>query len=126
MNEGKKYFPMLNQFGLAITSYELSGNQWEVVLTHIFWGKTIDETFKYAHSHLISDGFFSSSFSNQGFSWRGEILLMSNNYQILSEKSYQDPTKLIEDLLISGQKIHDQQKDRGFFTIINELSTINS
>lgn len=123
MTEKKKYFPMLNQFGLAITSYELSNNQWNVILTHIFWGKTLDETFKYAHSHLVSDGFFSSSFANQGFPWKGEVLLMSNNYQVLSEKSYLEPTELIKDLLVAGQKVHDKQEEYGFFEIINKLSS---
>jgi hypothetical protein len=43
------------KIGIAITTYETDENDPKAILTHIFWGDTLDTAIGYAKSHLITD-----------------------------------------------------------------------
>ena len=106
------------KFGIAITTYENNNNK---VLTHIFWGDTLQAAFGIAKSHLITDYFFSSSFEGQ-MRWGAEVLKLSNKGQILP---YTDdvttPQLIIEDLTNFAREINRSKGAEEIPEILNEI-----
>ena len=120
----KNGFPMLNKVGIFVTTYEISNNKWNVILTHIFWGKDLAQAKSYAHSHLISDVFFSASFEGK-LPWKGSILTMTNDFGVIDVQSFYDLSegeRIIEQLEIEGKNIYNRQVRKGIIDAINDLS----
>jgi hypothetical protein len=111
-------------FQIWITSYEFDKNKWNPILTHVFYGKTIDEAYGYARSHLITDYFFSSSFLGE-MPWKNTVLRMSNKGELIDTYGDED-TEIIEqilkDLTEEAKKIADIQDDLGLVVVINEIA----
>lgn len=118
-------FPMLNRVGISVTTYEHIDGKSNVILTHIFWGKDLTEAKGYAHSHLISDIFFSGSFNGR-LPWKGSVLILSNDYEIIDVHSFnniQEINTFIEQLEDDGKRIYQKQREGGIVGAIRYIST---
>lgn len=108
---------------LAITTYEFNNNNYNPIITHIFWGKDLDEAVGYAHSHLKTDFFFSSSFVGE-MPWRGSVLILRNKNQIINKKDFISPQErdgIIKDLTQDGRQINLEQRANGILRVIERL-----
>lgn len=66
--------------GLTVTTFEYDEKgKPELTLTHIFWGKTLEDAIKIAKSHSITDSFFRASFEGE-FEWKGATIQLVNKY----------------------------------------------
>lgn len=109
------------KYGLVITTYEISDNKANPVLTHIFWGNTIKEAIGYAKSHLITDYFFAASFIGE-MPWKGSYLIFENETEFigrkLTNKKYDDILNELDD---KAKEIIKKGKKFGLIEIINSL-----
>jgi len=109
-------------YGLSITTFE-GLDPSRVVLTHIFWGQTEEEAISYARSHLISDGFFSSSFVGQ-MSWGDSVLLLRNSGEMI-QRGYSNPDRgadILHQLAQEAAKVNYEQRRAGILMQITRLS----
>ena len=82
--------------GLAITTYEFDDKNLPVpVLTHIFWGKDLKEAYDYAKSHLVTDYFFSGTFTG-GINWKGTFLELDYDGEVVDHHTYQSSNGVSE------------------------------
>jgi hypothetical protein len=110
------------KYGLMITSYEISENGPNPVLSHIFWGNTIDEAIGYAKSHLITDYFFSSSFIGK-MSWKGSYLILENEPDFIGRKiTNKQYDKIMDELDEEAKQIIKKGKKFEIAEIINEIA----
>jgi hypothetical protein len=90
-----------SRYGLAITTYEQSDDptpRWNPVLTHTFWGNTLDQAVEYAKSHLITDKFFRASFSGS-MPWKGGTLVLANTGEVIAKsKRRTDVARILQEL----------------------------
>jgi hypothetical protein len=88
------------RFGLYITTFE--GD--DPILTHVFWGDTLEDAVSVATSHLFSDFFFSSSFVGS-MKWKGSMLILENEISVLMPRmNFASPKELKENLLNLSRK----------------------
>ena len=65
--------------GLSISTYEISGKKEVLTLTHVFWGKTIEEAAGVAKAHMKADRFFKASLTGT-FPWQGMTIHLVNKH----------------------------------------------
>lgn len=65
--------------GLSISTYEGKGKHPTLTLTHVFWGKTIEDAVGVAQSHMKTDRFFRSSLTGK-FPWQGTTIHLVNKH----------------------------------------------
>ena len=109
----------LGNVGIRVDSYENNNP----ILTHIFWGKDINQAVQYAKSHLVSDVFFASTFTGT-MKWRDDTLILSYNGKVLTIKP--EGIKLTErimgDIRDMAITISRMQRESGLTEIVNDLS----
>lgn len=91
-------------YQIKVTTYEKSLIP---VLTHIFYGQTLKQAQAYAKSHLKTDYFFSSSFLGK-MKWNNTILVLSNEYEILSvneDLNDEEVDRILDQLQSEAEKI---------------------
>lgn len=119
----------LENFGICVTSYEVNtdGSQ-KPVMTHIFWGKTLDEALRYTKSHLISDLFFSSSYVGK-MTWKGDELKLLYTEKIISivpiSNKQQVTKELLDTVRTEVNKIIPLQYQTGMVDIVNRISEMS-
>lgn len=69
---------------LEITTSEYYNNQWNPILTHIFYGNNNDEIDQLIKAHRKTDVFFDASFTGE-FKWNEGTIRLKN---IISDVSY--------------------------------------
>lgn len=115
---------MQSPFQIWITTYEIQSNDPKPVLSHVFYGSTLDEAYGYAKSHLITDFFFSSSFL--GFMpWKNSIIKMTNSGDILNLYYPQNPNetqRILLQLNEEAYKINQMQNQAGMLMVIQEVT----
>lgn len=81
-----------------------------MTLKHTFYGRTLKQAIGIAHSHLITDFFYSSSFTGE-MTWNGTVLKLYNDGEIISyDKTSNDKIKDIMDYLYKeAYKINKQK-----------------
>lgn len=111
------------KYEIWVTTYEVSDDEYTPTLSHVFYGKTLDEAYGYAKSHLISDYFFCSSFVGQMI-WGDTILTLTNDYRILDIDKPQSPidtgylsTKLKQEAF----KVSKTQHKHGLVMVIQQI-----
>jgi hypothetical protein len=117
-------FDMKAPIGIYITSYERSKNgKFNPILSHIFWGKDINQAFSYAKSHLISDVFFSSSFTGD-LPWNDSIIIIDYDGEIIStnKKVNGDIDEILDRLSENASDIRNKQDKSGIIQTIQKLS----
>lgn len=84
----------LEQYALRITTFEETDHGKKPTITHIFWGASVDEAVGNATSHLKTDKFFYSSFKGK-MNWKGGQIILSNEYELLSEHNFNSEDELL-------------------------------
>lgn len=113
---------MPKPYGIYITSYEFSGDEPAAILSHIFWGKTYNEAFRYAKSHLISDAFFNGTFTGE-LPWNNTVLVLGYDGQIYSVKNTKfEINKTIKELTKHAKAIHKDQEKLGMIQVVQQIS----
>jgi hypothetical protein len=117
-------FSMLARRGLVITSYEentesKNGELYKPILTHVFWGDTVDEAYEYAKSHLLTDYFFSSTMVGK-MKWGGSTLYLRYSSKLLGISTI-NSEDVTEDLQKVAKKINKQQVNDKIPEIINKI-----
>ncbi len=107
--------------GLAVTTYEIQGKKYVPTLTHIFWGNDIEKATGVAHSHLITDFFFSSSFEGS-MPWEDDILYLSNRGEILGKSKKENVKDILNKLYSDAVEINDRKLETGIVKQIQLLS----
>jgi len=111
-------------FGIAVTSYE-TDKETIPIMTHIFWGKDIEQAVSYAKSHLISDLFYSSSFTGEMI-WQDQKLKLSYDSKLLTVQLISNKElinqKIIEDLFREVNRVLKLQYESSLPAIINQIS----
>lgn len=105
------------RIGISVTSYE-NGRP---IITHTFWGDTLDQAQDYATSHLVSDYFFSSTISPEGeMMWKGNIIQLDYEGHVTGTAADED--ELFLQLTYTADGVHEDQIRSGIAEKINELS----
>ena len=109
----------LGNVGIRVDSYENNNP----ILTHIFWGKDINQAIEYAKSHLVSDVFFASTFTGT-MKWRDDTLILSYGIRTLSirSESFSSKLQVMEDIQKMATTISGMQRESGLTEIVNDLS----
>lgn len=110
--------------GLIVDSYELSPGKSTPVLSHIFWGETLDEAVGYAQAHLLSDYFFSASWLGQVAWSQGEIAV-HNEGRLLGVYSNSDAKRvssILSELEKTADKVVGDQVRLGVVRAVRTLS----
>jgi hypothetical protein len=110
-----------------ITTYEVSDNGLSPVLSHVFYGSTLDEAYGYAKSHMITDFFFSSSFLGK-MPWRNSVIEMTNRGKVIDMNNFEHPEKvqqLLSGLSEKAQKVNSDQYKSGMVLAIQEVARAN-
>jgi hypothetical protein len=109
---------------ITIDTYELGENDKKTkTLSHIFYGDDLQRAAAIAHSHLISDYFYSSSFVGE-MSWRNKTLRFTNCGQIVGvyNLSEAEAAELLGKLIQAAQEIHQEQDRDAIGKVVNQLS----
>jgi hypothetical protein len=129
-----------NKFGFEITTYEVNNDngrlKYNPVITHIGWGKSIDDATGNLLAHLKSDIFFSSSFIGE-LSWgdtvislvnqRGELIgkipFEERSLPFSEELSAEDKiSEIMDKLYEEAKKVHREQQNLGIIHAVQLLS----
>ena len=115
--------PNVPAYSIVINTYEINGNEENLVLGHIFYGNTLSEAISIAQSHLITDLFYSSGFTGS-LPWRGAILNLINRGMIM--ESYNVPieelSEIMSQLESNAHSIQKEQKEKKMDKIVENLS----
>lgn len=90
---------LIAPIGIVVSTYE----EGSPVLSHIFWGKDVDEAMGYAQSHMETDEFFRSSFKGT-MEWHGSTLYLEDVVQVVAKFPHhigKDQVSSIRDTLYS-------------------------
>jgi hypothetical protein len=125
-SQSSSSFESKASFGVAVTSYEINEDKVATpILTHLFWGKTLDEAIGYAKSHLTTDWFFSSSFIGE-MKWKKSVLRIEDEFDVLtpdltpvSEKMVR---KVAAELYAVAKEKHHQQMKAGMVGVIDIIT----
>jgi hypothetical protein len=93
---------------ILITSYEVEKSKETIVLSHIFYGKTLTEAMGNAKAHLISDYFFSSTIFGE-MKWKGDTIYISSEGRVFGVKADMDEIYEQLDNAIDKMKYHKLQ-----------------
>lgn len=109
-------------FAIQIDTYEVNGEQETLTLSHIFYGKTLKEAVGIAHSHLITDFFYSSSFVGT-MPWRNAELSLLYSGEVYGPKSISEDKidEILDELEIAAVKINRQQIELGISKLILDI-----
>jgi hypothetical protein len=116
-----------NIYEIWITTYEISKKGSNPVLSHVFYGKTLEQAYGYAKSHLITDFFFSSSFIGS-MKWNNTVLQLSDVGKIINVKENEDiidAKKTLDNLVLKAREVNEDQKKKGIAMLIREVSNDN-
>ena len=116
----------LDDFGIIVNSIEISDDgQNNYPVTHIFWGKSIQQALGRAKSHLASDLFYSSTFVG-GMEWKDGKLKLTYEGRIISiipiANHGQVSVDVFEEISLEVDKIIKLQHDMGMDKIVKEIS----
>lgn len=117
---------MQSLYQIWITTFEFSKNGMTPVLSHVFYGSTLDEAYGYAKSHMITDFFFSSSFLEE-MPWKNSIIYMKNQGKVLYMDNFQDPAQaqqILFQLSEKAQEITSDQYKSGMVLAIQEVANV--
>src|SRR4029079_16988263 len=113
--------------GLMITSYEVDEEGSTPTLAHIFYGKTIDECYQIARSHLSSDIFFCSSIIGE-MDWKKDKIYIEYDGDII-DAHIKDKKKTLNKILKKLEKdavlTHKRQKRFHILEQVDHLSTLS-
>jgi|SRR5581483_1861195 len=115
---------MKAKVGLMITTYENSQGRYNPILSHIFWGKDLEQAVNYAKSHPITDTFFASSFGGE-MDWKGSVLKLSNNGEILSRytiSSEKELNEIMKELEDRAEETHELLEETNILQVIQTIS----
>ena len=112
---------LLAKRGIVVTSYETFKGVTRPVISHIFWGETLDEAAGYAKSHLVSDYFFNSTFIGK-MRWRDSTLLLEYDGKFLGIQNVTALRGILAGLEERAQDIHDEPDHYDLEDIVIELS----
>lgn len=110
-------------YQIWITTYEISKNGTNPVLSHVFYGKTLEQAYGYAKSHLITDFFYSSSFIGS-MKWKNTVLQLSDIGKIINvveNEDMIDVKKTLDDLVLKAEEVNMNQKKLGMAMVISEV-----
>lgn len=68
----------------VIHSFEFYDNVWHLILSHSFYGNTVDEAMSVLNAHRTTDTFFDNSFSGT-FNYKGKVLTLKNSKILVYE-----------------------------------------
>jgi hypothetical protein len=112
------------KYGIAITTYEVDQETGEKdpILTHVFWGKTLEDALGYAKSHTITDFFFASSFDGE-MPWGKDVLLLKNTYRLIGASNRTNQVDQIIDQLDDEAKINlAKEKQFGILEVMSQMT----
>lgn len=112
-------------FQIWITTYEMSERGLNPVLSHVFYGKSLEEAFNYAKSHLITDYFFSSSFIGEML-WRDSILKLTNKGMITHmyyPQNNNEIQQIMTELGSLAKGINADQINSGIVMLIQQIAS---
>src|SRR5258708_14994856 len=108
--------------GIYITSYEVSGDEPHPILSHIFWGETYEEAYRYAKSHLISDAFFNATFTGK-LPWNDTVLILTYDGEMISVKNTKkNINTVLKHLSTDAKMIHKKQEKLGLIQTVQHIS----
>ena len=107
-------------FRILITTYELLDKEYVPVLSHIFYGKTLDEAYHRAGSHLITDYFFSSSFVGE-MKWKNSVIYMNNKGKAYKHDHEVNSKKVMFSLEKQAHNIINVQDEKEYALVIQEV-----
>ena len=81
--------PKYAKVGIPITTFE-GKESLTPVLTHISWGDDLDGAIGVTKSHLVTDLFFRASFLNEPMPWKGQLLYLTNEANIIADQKVDD------------------------------------
>jgi hypothetical protein len=108
--------------GVVITSYESDSP----VITHIFWGESLDEAVSVAKSHLITDYFFSSTFVGE-LPWGEDVLKLTYNGRLINVSRFESQsqlTSILQDIATDAERINEEQRSLGMQEIVQDISEL--
>ncbi len=110
---------------LVVTSYEIDENGSNPTLSHVFYGKTIEEAYAVSIAHTKSDTFFSSTFVGE-MEWKDDKIYIEYDGQIYSKKNIRDKTetlnRLLKKLEKEGKLSNNKQKKLKILEKVEQLS----
>lgn len=109
-------------YQIWITTYELSDKGATPVLSHVFYGHSVDQAYGYAKSHLVTDFFFSSSFVGS-MPWGNSVLHLNNDKHIvgLYQLTQAEINTTLQQLAEDAIKTNRNQIDAGIVVVIHEV-----
>lgn len=110
----------MSGYKIKITSYEQSPEGSKKILSHCFYGDSLQEVISYAKSHLITDYFFSSTFVG-AMKWGTGTLNLEYEGKILNinEKKV---INIFKDLEAEAHKVHHNQQTSGMTKVLSKLT----
>ena len=110
-------------FAIQIDTYEIDDDQEILTLSHTFYGKTLKQAVGIAHSHLLTDYFYSSSFVGE-MPWKQTKLYLVNRGQIKSfpKVSSSQVSKILTELADHAEHVNSMQTNLGVPEIIQEVA----
>lgn len=114
-------------FQISVTTHEFRNGVFVPLVSHIFYGQTLEEAYTCAKSHLITDYFFSSSFIGNML-WKNVILQLSNTGTVTNvhyPATTQETQQILNRLTVEAQKIRlEQDKMGSVFTIMQVANCV--
>lgn len=109
--------------GVAVTTYEQSEAGPRPVLSHVFWGRDLQEAMSYAQAHLLTDYFFSSSFSGE-MEWQGSTLVLSNEGRVVGRAmvSRAGLKQAWAELEREAERVHAKQRRIDLISVLERAS----
>ena len=118
----------LDDFGIVVNSIEISDEgEHNYPLTHIFWGKSIKQALGRAISHLVSDLFYSTTFTGE-MDWKDGKLKLTYEGKIINimpiSNHSEVSVEVFEEIHDAVERIVNLQYRMGMDKIVNEISKV--